>query len=157
MWIKEYVELIPIPKIDFSSRNKKVLDKLKLKYKENEFLDIKEDVKSLPSNSAILHDFLSFLAQKMTELNQNKYLLQLFIENKLNHGTDEMIKVIKLLQTHPEWDDNASDTLKKEIAKSLIQKLDLNIKKTDKLIDDIVYHLYGLTKEEIDIIENFFR
>ena len=68
-----------------------------------------------------------------------------------------MIKVIKLLQTHPEWDDNASDTLKKEIAKSLIQKLDLNIKKTDKLIDDIVYHLYGLTKEEIDIIENFFR
>lgn len=32
-------------------------------------------------------------------------------------------------------------------------ELDEKIEKTDSLIDDIVYELYGLTDEEIEIVE----
>jgi len=32
-------------------------------------------------------------------------------------------------------------------------KLDEKIEKTDELIDEIVYDLYGLTDEEVDIVE----
>ncbi|MFC5136325.1 MULTISPECIES: hypothetical protein [Haloferacaceae] len=34
-----------------------------------------------------------------------------------------------------------------------IEELDEKIAKTDDLIDEIVYELYGLTEEEIEIVE----
>ena len=34
------------------------------------------------------------------------------------------------------------------------EQIKRQIKKTDKEIDDLVYKLYGLTKEEIEIIES---
>jgi len=93
----------------------------------------------------------------MTELNQNKYLLKLFIENKIDSGTNEMIKVIKLLETHPEWKDGASEDYKKEIARNLLNEYEEQARRTDKLIDQIVYHLYGLNSEDIKKIEDFFQ
>ena len=92
------------------------------------------------------------LAKKMIELNHNKYLLQLFIENKLTHGTDEMIKVMGLLQEHPQWKDKASEDYKKEIALNILKDYENRIAETDELIDRIVYHLYGLKEEDINII-----
>ena len=154
---KEVLLNFPIPKIDFSNRNENALSKLKLKYEKGKFSDIEGNVKSFPPNSLVLHDFLSFLAKKMTELNQNKYLLKLFIENKIDSGTNEMIKVIKLLETHPEWKDGASGDYKKEIARNLLNKYEEQVKQTDKLIDQIVYHLYGLNSEDIKKIEDFFQ
>jgi len=144
---------IPIPKIDFANKNLSVVNVLKSKYDNDEFFKILKKIKFFPQNSVVLHDFLSYLAQKMIELNQNKYLLQLFVENKLEIGTDEMIKVIKLLEKHPEWENNASDVLKREIARNLIGEYETKITQTDNLIDQIVYHLYGLTDEEIKVIE----
>ena len=45
--------------------------------------------------------------------------------------------------------------LQKNIEKSdKWEKIKLEIEKTDKIIDDKVYKLYGLTKEEIKIVEN---
>ena len=38
--------------------------------------------------------------------------------------------------------------------KSELLDLDAEIKKTDNEIDTMVYHLYGLNDEKIDIIEN---
>jgi len=38
--------------------------------------------------------------------------------------------------------------------KSELLELDAEIKKTDNEIDTMVYHLYGLNDEKIDIIEN---
>jgi len=40
-----------------------------------------------------------------------------------------------------------------ETKKSEVQKLKLKIEKTDKEIDQMVYELYGLTEEEIKIVE----
>lgn len=152
---KEMLNDFPIPRIDSENRDEKVLSKLKSKYKNGEFLDIEKNIKSFPPNSGVLHDFLSFLAKKMTELNQNKYLLKLFIENKIDSGTNEMIKVIKLLEAHPEWKDGASEDYKKEIARNLLNEYEEQAKRTDKLIDQIVYHLYGLNSEDIKKIEYF--
>jgi len=97
------------------------------------------------------------LVDKMIEYNHKKHLLELFIKNKLKSGSLEMIQVIKLFQTHREWEDNASLILQKQIAENLKNKYANEIKNTDKLIDQIVYHLYGLKKEEIKIIEQFFN
>lgn len=38
--------------------------------------------------------------------------------------------------------------------KSRAEELDERIERTDELIDEIVYELYGLTDEEIEIVEN---
>ena len=37
---------------------------------------------------------------------------------------------------------------------SIIEGLETEIEKTDKEIDDLVYKLYGLTEEEIRIVED---
>ena len=41
-----------------------------------------------------------------------------------------------------------------ETKKAESQTLKAEIDKTDKEIDQMVYELYGLTKEEIEIVEN---
>ena len=38
--------------------------------------------------------------------------------------------------------------------KQKVEKLKSEIKQTDKEIDQMVYELYGLTQEEIEIVEN---
>jgi len=45
----------------------------------------------------------------------------------------------------------------KKLAELLIKELTQKIESTDKLIDQIVYHLYGLTPKEIEIIEKSFK
>ena len=151
---KQFLEPLPVPLIDFKSKNHDELNKLKIEYESNQFQNFHDVLRLYPSNSAILHDFLSFLAQNMIEFSQNKYFLQLFIEDKLEHGTDEMIKIMKLLETHPDWENGSSIDYKKEIARNLMNKFEEQIKHTDRLIDQIVYHLYGLAEEDIEIIEN---
>ncbi len=143
----------PIPKIDFSTRDENKLNHLIALYNQQKYDPLISEVKNLPSNSAILHDFLSFLAQKMTELNQDRYLLQLFADGKLEEGTEEILRVIELLGSHPKWKDEASKDYKKNLAKMIIKEYDEWISKTDNLIDQIVYHLYGLEDEDIRIIE----
>jgi len=150
---KEVLLNFPIPEINFGNRNENVLKTLKSKYENRDFSNLEREIKTFPSNSAILHDFLSFLAQRMTELNQNKYLLELFIQGKLQEGSEEKIKVIELLEKHSQWKDGASESYQKEIAKNLKSKYEQEIELTDKLIDQIVYHLYGLNEEDINIIE----
>jgi len=154
------LEEFPIPKIDFTTRDSSQLNALISEYEslisqsDIQIINfINNNIKTLPSNSAVLHDFLSFLSQKMTELNQNKYLLELFIKGELQEGSEEKIKVIKLLEAHPEWEDRASETRQQEIAKNLIKQYNEKIQKTDKLIDEIVYYLYGLDENDKKEIE----
>jgi len=151
------VDLLPLPQIDFTTRDDRKLSILKHKYENDELGELYEKIQSLPSNSAVLHDFLTYLVQRMIELSQNKYLLELFIENKIKSGINKMIKVIKLLETHPEWKEDASKDYKKEIARNLLNEYEEQIKRTDKLIDQIVYHLYGLNSQDIKRIEEFFQ
>jgi len=151
----QFLSKIPIPEIDFTIQSKKELDELKGRYEKERFPEIQTVIKSLPQNSAVLHDFLSYLATEMTELNQNKYLLQLFVDGKLEHGTDEMIQVLKLLEKHPEWRSEISEDLKKEIARNIIRNYESRISQTDNLIDQIVYHMYELNYDDIKIIEGY--
>jgi len=58
-------------------------------------------------------------------------------------------KKIKLtLSQQDEWEDYFN-SYKEEIL-----KLQNQISQTDKEIDQMVYELYGLTKEEIEVVEN---
>jgi type II restriction/modification system DNA methylase subunit YeeA len=55
--------------------------------------------------------------------------------------------------TLPDPDDVAEDLERYMDAVERAEELDEKIKRTDELIDEIVYDLYGLTDEEIEIVE----
>jgi hypothetical protein len=55
--------------------------------------------------------------------------------------------------TLPDPDDVAEDLERYIEAKERAEELDNKIERTDDLIDEIVYELYGLTEEEIEIVE----
>lgn len=55
--------------------------------------------------------------------------------------------------TLPQPDDVADGVERYRRTKSRADELDEKIEKTDELIDEIVYELYGLTDEEIEIVE----
>ncbi|WP_343067668.1 restriction endonuclease [Halobellus ruber] len=58
---------------------------------------------------------------------------------------------IKALLSDP---DDPADGLERYVEiKERAEKLDAKTKRTDKLIDEIVYELYGLTNEEIETVE----
>ena len=56
---------------------------------------------------------------------------------------------------HEQDPDGVVDGLERYIdATERAEELDAKIEKTDDLIDEIVYELYGLTDEEIEIVES---
>ncbi|GGL21698.1 hypothetical protein GCM10009037_01260 [Halarchaeum grantii] len=59
--------------------------------------------------------------------------------------------------TLPDPDDVADDLERYLQAKERADELDEKIEKTDDLIDEIVYDLYGLSEEEIEIVESSVR
>jgi len=131
--------------------------------------------------SDVVHDFLAFLAEQMIEMNKEKQKeIKSFLEwlereigakiDELSGKTvikeyfkgentfDRLIEVLKknrpklsLDPSRREFQDKLKEEYDKSIAKlnPLLQK----IQDTDNLIDQIVYKLYGLTEEEIKIIE----
>jgi hypothetical protein len=56
--------------------------------------------------------------------------------------------------TLPDPDDVADDLERYREAVERADELDEKIRRTDDLIDEIVYDLYGLTEEEIEIVED---
>jgi hypothetical protein len=62
--------------------------------------------------------------------------------------TNSLIDRLKTIEL-PDIDDVADDLETKERA----EELDAKIEQTDALIDEIVYESYGLTDEEIEIVE----
>jgi type II restriction/modification system DNA methylase subunit YeeA len=55
--------------------------------------------------------------------------------------------------TLPEPTDVEDDLRRYVETNERADELDVKIEKTDRLIDEIVYELYGLTDEEIEIVE----
>ncbi len=53
----------------------------------------------------------------------------------------------------PAVDDVADDLENYLRTKERAEELDAKIEQTDQLIDEFVYELYGLTEEEIEIVE----
>ena len=65
------------------------------------------------------------------------------------NSLDDRLKSIEL----PAVDDGADDLENYLETKERPEELDAKIEQTDQLIDEIVYELYGLTEEEISIVE----
>jgi hypothetical protein len=130
--------------------------------------------------SDVVHDFLAFLAEQMIEMKKQKQQeMEGFLdwlEGTLGLAVEDMKLKTKIREYHLyKWDEflgflkrnkkdidaldittrNAQETIKKEFETSLekLNPLLQKIRKTDELIDQIVYRLYGLTDEEIAIVE----
>ncbi len=126
-----------------------------------------------------IHDFLAYLAEQMIELNKVKgaetkgFLkwlereIRAEINNLANktaikeyheHGFEHLLDVLKKNKNKLSVDPSNRKTqelLEKHFEKSLsvLEPLKEKIRDTDNLIDRIVYKLYGLTPEEIKIVE----
>ena len=143
----------------------------------NKDFQIKEG--ELVEQSDVVHDLLAFLAEKMIEYNEEKnketksFLgwLEREVGAKVEdltgkttikkyHETtvDNLISILKKnkkkLHIDPSYRD-FQDKLSTEFDKSLQKLIPLKckIEMTDRLIGQIVYKLYGLTEEEIKIVE----
>jgi hypothetical protein len=128
--------------------------------------------------SDVVHDLLAFLAQEMSRLNKEK---QAAIKAFLTWLEQEIIKGLvedqknktKIRNFHEGTLEDLLDTLKKNkvlpdpcpsqtratilaeftTATNALTPVKARIAATDKLIDQIVYRLYGISDEEIDIVE----
>jgi hypothetical protein len=129
--------------------------------------------------SDVVHDLLAFLAEQMIEMNkamQNEVKgFLMWLEMHIGAKSDDLTPRTKI-QSYYEYDfDEIHDILKKNKKRLKVDPsrrgpaellraefkasvgrlgpLKDKIWRTDKLIDEIVYRLYGLTKDEIRIIE----
>ncbi|GFP42781.1 hypothetical protein HKBW3C_01905, partial [Candidatus Hakubella thermalkaliphila] len=129
--------------------------------------------------SDVVHDILAFLTEKMIEMNKQKQNeIKGFLEwlereigakvdelrNKTKikayheHSFDDLLDVLKQNGKKLEVDPSRRDfqeKLKSDFDKSLakLTLLKHKIEATDELIDQVVQKLYGLTEEEIKIVE----
>lgn len=130
--------------------------------------------------SYIIHDFLAFLAEQMIDMNKKKneeikgFLKWLEREigeeienlsNKTalkeyhNHDFNKLLEILKKNRKKLSIDSSdrkLQERLEKEFNRSMsvLEPLKIRIKKTDELIDEIVYRLYGLTEEEVRIVKD---
>ncbi|OPY48943.1 MAG: hypothetical protein A4E49_03314 [Methanosaeta sp. PtaU1.Bin112] len=129
--------------------------------------------------SDVVHDLLAFLAERMLEMNKQKQQeikgflgwLEGYVGAKVEnltpktklqsyyeHDYESFLAVLKKnrkkLQVDPARREPA-EALKAEFEGSMgkLRPLRERIRQTDELIDAVVYRLYGLTEEEIAIVE----
>jgi hypothetical protein len=129
--------------------------------------------------SDVVHDLLAFLAERMLEMNKQKQQeikgFLGWLEGYVGAKVEDLTPKTKL-QSYYEHDyeglmavlrknkrklaiDPArrepAEVLKAEFEGSMSKLLPLRdrIRKTDELIDQVVYRLYGLTEEEIGIVK----
>lgn len=178
-----HLQLLPIPSINFVTE-KTIIDntisKLTLLYHENrvpEIISIVENMLHEQKNDFV-HDFLAFLAQEMTRMNNEKYreargfsgwLEREFkiqvdnltnktaIKEYYNYEFNQFLDFLKKNQKN--ISSNLSDRRKQELIEkhfssstSIQSTLKFKISVTDKIIDKIVFGLYGLSDNEINIL-----
>jgi RNAse (barnase) inhibitor barstar len=138
----------------------------------------------LTEDSKVIHDFMSYLSSKMTEMNQekqnlvngfltwlekeiiqgpiegfkNKTKISKFYENNFNSLVDVLKQnhiLPKVIALHNERYEKVNQAYNDTMSK-LVQLMEI-ICKTDNLIDQIIYKLYCLTDEEIKIVEKSYE
>jgi len=129
--------------------------------------------------SDVVHDLLAYLAEQMIEMNKEKNreiksFLE-WLEREIDAEIDTLSNKTKLKQYYKLDFNELLGTLKKNKKKipvnlssrqfqtnlkdefeqslSKLKPLMDKIEKTDRLIDQIVYRLYGLTEEEVRVVE----
>ncbi|WP_456473778.1 Eco57I restriction-modification methylase domain-containing protein [Candidatus Pyrohabitans sp.] len=130
--------------------------------------------------SDVVHDFLAFLAEQMIELNKKKnaeikgflewlegdtgvkvedMTLKTKIKEYYKYNWEEFKKALmrnkKKITSYDISRREPQERIKAEFDASIekLKPLIENIQKTDSLIDQVVYKLYGLTEEEIRVVE----
>lgn len=132
-----------------------------------------------PERADVVHDILAFLAGEMIDLNKSKQEegkgFLTWLEGYIGCAIEEFTNKTKVKEYHKFGFDSLSavmsqngkkltvspearatiETIKPEFEKSVakLEPLKARIAATDQLIDQIVYKLYGLTEEEIRIVE----
>jgi hypothetical protein len=137
-------------------------------------------LKRRPGQADVVRDLLGLLAERMGEMNKKKlvetegflYWLEVAIGTKIDSlknktkvvayhdGNLEVLvdvlkenrKVLKINPLNKDFFDQLKDAFEKNLAKLL--PLKNSIATTDRLIDLIVYRLYGLTEDEIKLVES---
>jgi len=131
-----YIDKLPIPKINLESQKPFIK-------KTDEMLNFNQQIQDEVKG---FHDWLrhTFNIEKLSQKLEKYYNLELDV------FLDEVRKKKVDLKSRKNY-----QTLKKEYEESLvvIKPLLQQIKETDAEIDRMVYELYGLTEEEIQIIE----
>ena len=134
-----------------------------------------------PEESDIVHDLLAFLAEQMMEMNKTKNAeikaFLNFVESEIGASINTLSNKTLIQEYYESYFTNFVDVLVKNKSKikagynpksptnrknleawyidscGKLNPLIAKTKATDALIDQIVYKLYGLTKEEIAIVE----
>ena len=140
---------------------------------------VKHHLAADPERSDVVHDLLAFLAEEMVEMNKTKgeeirgFLrwLEREIGTKIDTlknktkiyaysylSLEELLGILKQNRRSISIDLSSRDfqeSLEREFTNSLdkLNPLFSRIQDTDALIDQTVYQLYGLTDEEIAIVE----
>ncbi|WP_456475699.1 Eco57I restriction-modification methylase domain-containing protein [Candidatus Pyrohabitans sp.] len=194
-FIYQYLVQIPIRRINFNTpeeERNRLVGELKELYAQSNFTEILSRVEAyLPKDedgnfitaeekSDVVHDFLAFLAERMTEMNKEKqaeikrflawleeYLgvkiedmnLKTKVREFYKMDWEEYYKVLKRSKGKVRKVDLASKEAEEKLREAFLDStgrlkpLLERIKETDGLIDQIVYRLYGLSEEEIEVVE----
>lgn len=122
-------------------------------------LDVKTIIghlKGMPGKSRTIHDYLRYLAGRMLEETMVAFLLGRLTEGKLLAGSQEKITAISYLaRVEPSLVDN--EAVINEAARKHIPIVCDRISKMDNLIDRLVFELFGLNEDEINIIVESFQ
>jgi hypothetical protein len=140
---------------------------------------IDQEFAEIPEGADVVHDFLAFLAEQMIEMNKQKQTevkgFITWMERTIGAPVDDLSNKTKVKIYH-EYDfetllavlkqnrrkltlnpdtRTVQDAIEREYNESIakLSPLKAKIAATDRLIDLIVYRLYGLTEEEIAIVE----
>jgi len=143
------------------------------------FLAFKPGATGGEEKSDVVHDFLAHLAEQMTQMHKDRQaetrrFLE-WLETEIHHKVDDLRLKTKIAAYHEgdaealldalKANDKALDRvahrsafqsdLRREFENSLsvLGPLKARIAATDWLIDQVVYRLYGLTQEEVAIVE----
>jgi len=129
--------------------------------------------------SDVVHDLLAFLAEQMIEMNKEKnreikgflewlereigakikdLQLKTKIKEYYKYDFDELLNILKKNRkkisvnlSSREFQANLKEEFERSIGK--LKPLIERIEKTDWLIDQVVYRLYGLSEEEVRVVE----
>jgi hypothetical protein len=130
------IDRIPIPNTIDESRSKIISEKVQIIFSLNENL------------RKIINTFLSRIQSNFTLDNPSNKLKEFYnYDFKTFLSELKKKKVTLTLKQQDEWEQYFNEY------KTEINKLQHQINQTDKEIDQLVYKLYGLTEEEIKIVE----
>jgi disulfide oxidoreductase YuzD len=127
----------------------------------------------------LVHDLIAFLAEQMIDMNKEKQAVTKgfleWLESAIGAKVDGLKNKMKIRDYHEGGFEDLLDVLKEnskalnknpsskdlyEVLKDAFEKsmtkhapLKNKLSTTDRLIDLIVYRLYGLTEEEIKLVE----